>query len=141
MHVHTLSKSFQLVAAAALGIALSASPAVAADRQNLVADFRVGAPSSSAPTDAFDGIRWEQEPAVSVSTSTPDDQTRPRVIPFEYSAAYRTRAKRIHRIASFATLPLFAVEGILGQSLYDNPTSAKRGAHSGVAAAIGVLSG
>ena len=138
MHVHTLSKSFQLVAAAALGIALSASPAVAADRQNLVADFRVGAPSSSAPTDAFDGIRWEQDPAVSVSTSTPDDQTRPRVIPFEYSDGYRTRA-RIHKVASLATLPLFVTEGFLGESLYNNPTSGKKTAHLAVAAAIGGL--
>ena len=35
----------------------------------------------------------------------------------EHSDAYLTRAK-IHKIASFATLPLFAAELVLGQSLY-----------------------
>ena len=34
----------------------------------------------------------------------------------EHSDAYRTRAK-IHKVASFATLPLFAAEVALGQSL------------------------
>jgi len=35
----------------------------------------------------------------------------------EHSDAYQTRAK-IHKYASFATLPLFAAEVALGQSLY-----------------------
>ena len=59
---------------------------------------------------------------------------------FEYSDAYRTRAK-IHKIASFATLPLFATEAVVGQSLYDNPTSGKKNAHLAVAAGIGTLFG
>lgn len=62
----------------------------------------------------------------------------PRV--FEYSDAYRMRAK-IHRIASFATLPLFAAEGYLGQSLYNEPTSAKKDAHLAVAGGLGALFG
>ena len=37
----------------------------------------------------------------------------------EHSEAYQRRAK-IHKIASFATLPLFAGELALGQSLYNN---------------------
>jgi hypothetical protein len=85
---------------------------------------------------AFAGVSWDQNPAASVST--PDDQTRQRVIPFEYSDGYRTRAK-IHKLASIATLPLFVTEGFLGQSLYDNPTSGKRTAHLAVAAAIAGL--
>ena len=56
----------------------------------------------------------------------------------EYSDAYRTRAK-IHRVASFATLPLFATEGFLGQSLYNDPTGAKKTAHLAVASGIGGL--
>jgi hypothetical protein len=47
----------------------------------------------------------------------------------EHSDAYERR-KRIHKIASFATLPLFATELVLGQNLYNNPsTGAVRSAH------------
>ena len=56
----------------------------------------------------------------------------------EYSDGYRLRAK-IHRISSFATLPLFATEAVVGQSLYNDPTDAKRNAHLAVAGAIGAL--
>ena len=58
--------------------------------------------------------------------------------PFVYSDGYKTRAK-IHRYASFATLPLFVAEGALGQSLYNNPTDAKKNAHLAVATSIGAL--
>ena len=64
--------------------------------------------------------------------------TAPPPVAFQYSDAYRTRAK-IHKIASFATLPLFAAEGVLGQSLYDNPSSGKKDAHLAVATGIGAL--
>ncbi len=57
---------------------------------------------------------------------------------FEYSEGYRQRA-RIHKIASLATIPIFATEAIVGQSLYTNPTSGKRSLHSGVSAALGGL--
>jgi hypothetical protein len=55
----------------------------------------------------------------------------------EHSDAYRLRAK-IHRYASFATLPLFAAQVALGQSLYDTPANAggKRAAHAVVGAGI-----
>ena len=43
----------------------------------------------------------------------------PRPVAIEYSDAYKTRAK-IHKVASFATLPLFGTELALGQSLYNN---------------------
>ena len=64
--------------------------------------------------------------------------TAPPPVAFEYSDAYRTRAK-IHKVASLATLPLFATEGFLGQSLYDNPSSGKKDAHLAVATGIGAL--
>jgi hypothetical protein len=71
-------------------------------------------------------------------TVSPDqDQTaRPKAI--EYSDAYETRAK-IHRYASWATLPLFAGELALGQSIYNDPnanSSAAKGAHIAVGTAI-----
>jgi len=67
-----------------------------------------------------------------------NDQTAapPRAV--EYSHAYQVRAK-IHRYASFATLPLFATEVALGQSLYDNPGGGKKTAHAVVGTAIGSL--
>src|SRR5215475_9690514 len=47
-----------------------------------------------------------------------------------YSDAYERRLK-IHKYASYATLPLFATELALGESLYSNPdTGARKGAHA-----------
>ena len=64
----------------------------------------------------------------------------PRVAAFEYSEAYRTRAK-IHKLASFATLPLFGTEVLLGQSVYTTVSDSKKGAHVAIGAAIGGLFG
>jgi hypothetical protein len=60
----------------------------------------------------------------------------------EHSSAFRTRSK-IHKYASFATLPLFATEVALGQSLYSatGATDGKRGAHAAVGAGITALFG
>lgn len=68
------------------------------------------------------------------------DAAAPPPKAFEYSDAYRTRAK-IHKYASLATLPLFVTEGFLGQSLYNDPTSGKKTAHLAVATGIGTLFG
>jgi hypothetical protein len=65
-----------------------------------------------------------------------DQTARPKAI--EYSAGYETRAK-IHKYASFVTLPLFATELALGQSIYNDPnarTSAARNAHIAVGTGI-----
>lgn len=59
----------------------------------------------------------------------------PRVAAFEYSDAYQTRAK-IHKYASFATLPLFATEFALGQSLYNTPSDGKKSAHVAIGTSI-----
>ena len=61
-----------------------------------------------------------------------------RPVAVEYSDGYYTRAK-IHKYASFATLPLFATELALGQSIYNDPnanTSTAKGAHIAVGSAI-----
>ena len=67
----------------------------------------------------------------------PDDpqSPAPRVAAFEYSDAYKTRAK-IHKYASFATLPLFASEFALGQSLYNTPSDSKKSAHIAIGSGI-----
>jgi hypothetical protein len=61
-------------------------------------------------------------------------------VAIEHSAAYQTRAK-IHKYASIATLPLFAAEVALGQSLYSSTpgtpaAGGKRTAHAIVGAGI-----
>ncbi len=54
----------------------------------------------------------------------------------EHSDGYQTRAK-IHKYASFATLPLFATELALGQSAYnDTQSQGKKAAHAFVGASI-----
>jgi len=54
-----------------------------------------------------------------------------------YSDGYLLRAK-IHKYASFATLPLFATEVALGQSIYNDPADAdsRKGAHIAVGTGI-----
>ena len=52
----------------------------------------------------------------------------------EHSSGYQTRAK-IHKYASFATLPLFAAEVALGQSL-DGSNDSKKSAHAMVGTGI-----
>lgn len=94
---------------------------------------------------AFAGVTFViSEPTQAVSPLQLDfDQTQPapatpRPKAFVYSDGYHTRAK-VHRYASFASLPLFVTEGFLGQSLYSNPTQAKKTAHLAVASGIGAL--
>ena len=104
---------------------------------------------------------WAQEPVTSFSQqvaaavaaaplevlqATPapaQDGSTPPAVAVEYSDAYRTRAK-IHKIASFTTLPLFAAEGIVGSKLYNaringEDTSSLKTAHLALATGIGGL--
>ena len=104
----------------------------------------------SIPADAQELLAADAAPVASVvaplalSTEAVAAATQDAAAPpskaFEYSDAYHTRAK-IHKYASFATLPLFVTEGILGQSLYNDPTSGKKTAHLAVATGIGTLFG
>jgi hypothetical protein len=66
---------------------------------------------------------------------------KPRPRAFEYSDGYRTRLK-IHKYASFATLPVFAAQFAVGQKLYNgNGSDSTRSLHSTLAATTGVLFG
>lgn len=76
--------------------------------------------------------------AQSADAGDPDagQPARPQAI--EYSDAYYTRAK-IHKIASWATLPLLGTEALLGQDVFNNPPgqqSSSRTAHIVVGTAI-----
>jgi hypothetical protein len=65
----------------------------------------------------------------------------PRAKAFEYSDGYFVRAK-IHRYASFATLPLFIAQFAVGQKLYNSPGSGSgswRSAHIALGAGTGLL--
>lgn len=71
--------------------------------------------------------------------SNPDADQARRPIAIEYSHAYEVRLK-IHKYASFATLPLFGAEWWLGQSLYSNTPAdrgdSRKGLHAFVGASI-----
>ena len=72
-----------------------------------------------------------------------DDTTKRRPHSIEYSDAYYTRL-RIHRIASYAELPLFATEYVLGERLITEsrtgfPSGGLKTAHTTVALGLGAL--
>ena len=96
------------------------------------------------PVSAKDATAQSVAPAADSIASTielapaPAQATAPPPVAVEYSDAYRLRAK-IHKVSSFATLPLFGAEAIIGQSLYSNPTQGKKDAHLVTAAGIGAL--
>ena len=76
------------------------------------------------------------------SAQAPSTRSGPKAV--AYSPGYETRAK-IHKYASYATLPLFIGEAIVGQKLLDESStdsdSSLKGTHSALAAGIGVLFG
>ncbi len=77
----------------------------------------------------------------STTQTAPQAATTARPLAFEYSDAYNTRRK-IHFYASFATLPLFVTQYVLGDKLYDGTASdGERSAHSAIATSMGVLFG
>jgi hypothetical protein len=87
----------------------------------------------------FDLAKGSCTPLDSQPASAQAAPTRPKAI--NYSNAYYVRLK-IHKYASFATLPLFIAEFAVGQKLYNGTTSdSLRSAHSGLAAGIAVLFG
>jgi hypothetical protein len=85
----------------------------------------------------------EKSPTVADSATAIDTVTRKRAKSIEYSDAYYTRLK-IHRVASYAELPLFAVEYVLGERLLKEqrtgfPSGGLKTAHTTVALGLGAL--
>ncbi|MDE3155913.1 MAG: hypothetical protein KGN76_12465 [Acidobacteriota bacterium] len=66
-------------------------------------------------------------------------QRRRRPVVYTYSHAYDVR-NRIHKDASYAMLPLFAAEAIVGQKLYNNPVQTRSLRHWHGALATGIYS-
>lgn len=76
--------------------------------------------------------------AMPLSLSAAAAEQRPTA--FVYSEGYNTRRK-IHMIASYATLPLFVMQALAGQKLYDEGTSGSRSLHdAGMALTIALFS-
>lgn len=118
----------------ALAAALTSTPAHAASSVCFVPSGEHCAPARTPYANLFAA-------AAPTERASPPQSPAPAAPPVEYSNAYRTRLK-IHKIASVATLPLFATELILGQSLYDGDgEGGKKDAHAAVGASIGVLFG
>ena len=129
-------------AAVTIGLLGVAVPAAAASVTFLVAD---GQPSAVMHGDVMSGVSFVTPHAAAfIDLQSASLEVQPsqggHPAAFEYSEGYQTRLK-IHKIASYATIPLFATEGVLGQSLYNDPTPGKRTAHLWVATGIGVLFG
>jgi len=104
------------------------------------APARIDLPTAGLFADVRPDLAGQDRAGASASSGESGDQTA-RTTAFVYSDAYQLRRK-IHFIASFATIPLFAAEYALGQKLYNGTgTSSTRSAHQAVGAGIGVLFG
>ena len=75
------------------------------------------------------------EPVEPILFAADSGRQRPRAV--EYSDFYYTRLE-IHRIASYATFPLFAAEYFLGTKLYNNPPGSRSTQEWHRAVALGV---
>jgi len=80
------------------------------------------------------------EPAEPIFVEADSGRQRPRAV--EYSDFYYTRLT-IHQVASYATVPLFVAEYILGTKLYNNPPGSRstQDAHRLVALGVAGLFG
>jgi hypothetical protein len=109
-----------------LGILLIAGPALSQDiasgQQSVSDDLTIAA------------VPFAQQAAQ--LAVTPQQPVQPA--PTYYDHAYDVRAK-IHKYASFATLPLVGAEFVVGQSLFNSPSDWKKSTHLALGTAIGGL--
>jgi hypothetical protein len=129
-----------LVAAVAAPAAADTAPPAASDA--VLSETSVVTPLSEADFQALPHVAAEtwQPLALAFADQTPSAPTA-RARAYEYSDAYRTRAK-IHRYASFATLPLFIAQYVEGDKLFDGTGgSGTKSTHSALALSIGALFG
>lgn len=86
-------------------------------------------------------LRLTFAPATATDPSRKTDQTAAPPKAFEYSGAYQTRA-RIHKLSSWAMLPLFGFEAYLGQKMFNDvsqATDGNRRLHKAIGFGIGGL--
>jgi hypothetical protein len=86
---------------------------------------------------SVDFMKTAETAPAALAATLPADFTQPvHAAAIQHSDAYLMRAK-IHRYASYASLPLFAAEVYLGQSLYNSADPQQhKGAHIAVGTAI-----
>jgi hypothetical protein len=80
-----------------------------------------------------------EAPGLSLATATAPATDEQRPTAYVYSDGYNTRRK-IHMVASYLTLPLFAFQAYAGQKLYNEGTSSAQSLHdAGMALTIGLF--
>lgn len=105
-------------------------------RAELVAPSLVA--SAGLPASSLSASLWALEAG---APSDPQAPSARRPMAFEYSDGYYKRLK-IHKYASYATLPLFAAQFVVGQKLYNGDGSdSLRSAHTALAVGTGALFG
>jgi hypothetical protein len=127
----------QLLAAVLLTNALHAGGIPFLDRLASQTFMSSAVPCEATASRAPSAIGTIERPRALSFVSQQSDAQPLHAAAVEHSDAYRTRAK-IHKIASFATLPLFAAEVALGQSIYNTAavSSGNRSAHIAVGTGI-----
>lgn len=114
--------------------AASLWPSVSRDVWHICWTDHCATPARVAATDPRLQIPFSLPP-LDPTADEDTNQTR-RPVAIEYSHAYQVRLK-IHKYASFATLPLFGAELWLGQSLYTNTPTDRGDARKGLHAFVG----
>jgi hypothetical protein len=109
--------------------------------------FALAGVIAAAPSDTVPSASPPAGPRdVPVGVGAPTADTTParRRKAVEISDAYATRLK-IHYIASYATLPIFAAQAVVGEQLFHNeqngypPPAGLRNAHDAIAVTLGAL--
>ncbi len=96
-----------------------------------------GAPAGSRSQRIWQ-VRFDQQPALTIDAVATAEQRAQAV---QYSDAYNTRRK-IHMIASYATIPLFVGQYIAGQKLYDGTGGdTAKSVHGALAGGVAALFG
>ena len=84
-------------------------------------------------------VTFDRQPLTTAVAVDPAAALEQRPTAIEYSEFYNTRRK-IHLIASWATIPLFVGEYVAGQKLYDgNGSESAKSAHGALTAGLGGL--
>ena len=107
-------------------------------------DFEAAAAPANAdpcalPADEAPRAEAAAQAPLSAAAATAVATQAARPMAFEYSDGYQTRMK-VHKIASFATLPIFVAQAVVGQKLYNGDASdSMRSAHKALVGATAAL--
>ncbi len=132
----------RLISGIVMGVLLcSAIPAQAAGPDMRRYPFRFVESSTSSPAPLNLHINFVPDASMGAADATLVTQTPAPPPAFEYSDGYRLRAK-IHKLASWAILPLFGIEAYVGQKMFNDSgsiTDGTRTLHKSIAWGVGGL--